>query len=188
MRTHVALLAGVNVGGHNRLVMSDLREIVMALGLSDVATHIQSGNVVFSSLESGATKLAVTLEEAIADRAGVRPGVVVLSHAQFRAVVDQNPYPQETNPKFLHVDFHRDRIRPDVVAAVTAAEQRAGSKGSRDEATVIGRVLYMRTPDELGRSKLAAELSRPREAMTNGAVNTMRNWASVTRLMVLLDE
>lgn len=187
MRTHVGLLRGINVGGHNRLAMADLREIVMALGFRDVETYIQSGNVVFTCAEFNLAELSTKLEQAIADRSDVRPGVVVLSRAQFKSVVANNPYPQEANPKCLHVVFHKEQIDPDTVNAVAEAVQRARSKGSLDEATVLGSSLYMRTPDGLGRSVLAAELTRlPASTATDG-VNTMRNWATVTRLRSLLD-
>ncbi|WMY79702.1 DUF1697 domain-containing protein [Citricoccus sp. I39-566] len=188
MRTHVGLMRGINVGGHNRLAMSDLREIVAGLGFSDVVTYIQSGNVVFSSVETDGTTLSTKLEQAIADRSSVRTGVVVLSRPRLRSVVADNPYPGETNPKFLHVVFHRDQISPATAETVTAAVRRARDRGSHDEATVIGRSLYLRTPDGLGRSVLAAELSRPPAATAIEAVNTMRNWATATRLMALLDD
>src|SRR5579862_6190045 len=77
--THVALLRGINVGGQSRVAMSDLREIVASLGHDDVATYIQSGNVVFSSPSADVTRLADDLEEAISGRLGLRPAVVVLT-------------------------------------------------------------------------------------------------------------
>ena len=186
MRTHVALLRGVNVGGHNRLPMADLRRIVESLGHDDVATYIQSDNVVFGSSETDPERLAATLEHAIADSVGVRPGVVVLSRSQLESVVADNPYPQEDDPKRLHVVLHRAPISPDAAAVVTEAEQRARDKGSRDEATVLGSSLYLRTPDGLGRSVLADLLTRGPAARTHRAVTTMRNWATVTALVALL--
>lgn len=186
MRTHVALLRGINVGRHNRLAMADLRRIVEGLGFDAVATYIQSGNVVFSSGATGSLALADTIERAIADGSPVTPGVVVVARDELRSVVAQNPYPDETNPKFLHVVFHREPVPAASVAAVREAEQLARAKGSRDEATVTGRSLYLHTPDGLGRSVLAELLSRP--AAARDVVTTMRNWATVTRLMAMLDE
>src|SRR6476660_9123891 len=49
MSTWVVLLRGVNVGGANRLAMADLRNLVTALGHTEVSTYIQSGNVVLRS-------------------------------------------------------------------------------------------------------------------------------------------
>src|ERR1700733_2622810 len=73
VRTHVALLRGINVGTQTRIAMSDLREIVASLGHEDVATYIQSGNVVFTSPEADATRLADDLEAAISARVGLHP-------------------------------------------------------------------------------------------------------------------
>lgn len=187
MRTHVGLLSGVNVGKHNQLAMSDLRDIAERLGYGDVATYIRSGNVVFGSPGRGALELALELEAAIEESTDVRTRVVVLSRDELAAVVSSNPYPQETDPKRLHAVFHRDPIGPDEVAAVRAAEERASAKGSRDEATARGACLYLRTPDGLGRSVLAAELGRRCGSGAQQPVQTMRNWATVTRLLEMLD-
>jgi uncharacterized protein (DUF1697 family) len=184
---HVALLRGINVGGHNKVAMTDLRDVVTSLGHKDVATYIQSGNVVFHSAEDDTTRLADALEHQIAERLGVRSSVVVLSRDELARVIADNPYPQETDPKCLHAVFRRHEMSPDAIAAVAVAQQRAHDKGSRDEATVIGRILYLRTPDGLGRSELAAQLARSGAATTSDTAGTARNWATVTKLMALLD-
>ena len=63
MPTHVALLRGINLGGHNKVAMADLRTVVASLGHGDVATYIQSGNVVFGSRGSSLTELTDRIEE-----------------------------------------------------------------------------------------------------------------------------
>jgi uncharacterized protein (DUF1697 family) len=188
VRTHVALLRGINVGGRNKVSMTDLREIVTSLGHTEVATYIQSGNVVFTSPETDTATLASALEREIAKRLEVRPSVVVLSREQLAQVIADNPYPQETNPRCLHAVFRLQEMNSDEIAAVAAAEQRARDKGSRDEAAVVGRTLFLRTPDGLGRSELAAQLARSGAAMAPKGSGTARNWATVTRLMALLDD
>jgi uncharacterized protein (DUF1697 family) len=186
MRTHVALLRGVNVGGA-KLAMTDLREVVASLGHDDVATYIQSGNVVFTSPQADTAALADALEREIASRTDVQPSVVVLSRDQLAQVIAANPYPGEDNPRFLHAVFRRSEMTPGELSAVAAAEERARAKGSPDEATVIGATLYLHTPAGLGRSELAAQLSRAGGAMGARSGGTARNWATVTRLMSLLD-
>jgi uncharacterized protein (DUF1697 family) len=185
--THVALLRGVNVGGRNKVAMADLREVVTGLGHTDVATYIQSGNVVFTSVDADTTTLAAALERAIAKNLGVRPKVVVLSRQELAQVVADNPYPDETNPKSLHAVFRNEEMGPEDVAAVAAAQQRAREKGSRDEAQVVGRTLFLRTPDGIGRSELAAQLARTGGARTDDAAGTARNWATVCKLLALCD-
>jgi hypothetical protein len=76
MPTHVALLRGINVGGRNRVAMADLREVVLGRGHTEVATCIQSGNVVFTSEEADTATIAAALERAIAEHLGVRPKVI----------------------------------------------------------------------------------------------------------------
>lgn len=187
MRTHVALLRGVNVGGRNRLAMADLRDVVASLGHTDVATYIQSGNVVLTSAEPDAERIAAGLEAALAERTGVAAGVVVLTRDALARVVAGNPYPEETDPQRLHVVFHRGGAHDGAAAALAAAEQRARER-SRDRATVVDGTVYLHTPDGLGRSELAAQLSRPAVAREVGDTATTRNWATVLRLRSMLDE
>lgn len=188
MRTHLALLRGINVGGQAKVPMAELREVVTSLGHQDVATYIQTGNVVFTSPHADSIRLADELEEAISRRFGLRPGVVVLTRDELVRVIADNPYPEAASPRLLHAVFRRDEPSAEQLTGIEAAGQRARDKGSRDEATVIGRTLYLHTPDGFGRSELAAQLSRARQAMAPAGGGTARNWATVTRLMSLLDD
>jgi len=185
MPSHIALLRGINVGGHNKVAMADLRAVVSSLGHTDVATYIQSGNVVFTSPESNCRSLAVALERAIADALGVQPAVVVLTCDALAQVVAANPFPDEIDPKRLHAAFRMEEPGPDEVDGVAAAVDRARAKGSADEASLVGRTLYLRTPDGLGRSLLAVELSRARGALAARSSATMRNWATVSKLLAM---
>jgi len=184
MARYLALLRGINVGGHNKVAMKDLRDVAVALGHTDVATYIQSGNMVFTSAESDATSLADGLEREIEARLRVRPIVVVLSEPELAQVIADNPFPAELNPKCLHAVFRRDEIGKTDIEMVAAAVQRARESGSRDDAAVVGRTLFLRTPDGLGRSELAAHLARSK-VQTSG---TARNWATVTTLKAMLGE
>ena len=179
MPTHVALLRGINVGGHNRVAMADLREVVTSLGHTDVATYIQSGNVVFTSKEADTKVLARALERSIAENLSVRPRVVVLSRDELAQVLADNPYPDETNPKCVHAVFANEDLGPGVAADVAVAPQRVKEKGSRDEAQVVGRTLFLHTPDGIGRSELAAQPTRTAGALPTHGGGTARNGATV---------
>lgn len=185
MPTHVALLRGINVGGRNRVAMADLRALVTSLAHTDVATYIQSGNVVFTSTQTDTTAIAAALEHAIAESLRVRPTVVVLSRDTLSRVVADNPYPDETNPKFLHAAFTSAQLGSDALAVIATAQQRATDKGSRDEATVLGHTLYLHTPDGLGHSELAAQLARTGGPLAAAGSATVRNWATVTKLLAM---
>lgn len=183
MLRYLALLRGINVGGHNKVAMADLRDLAAGLGYADPTTYIQSGNLLFSCAETDTATLADALEREIASRLGVRPAVVVLSREELKQVIADNPFPDETNPKCLHAVFRRDEVGSDGIAAVAALVQRAREAGSSDDAVVVGRTLFLRTPDGLGRSELAAQLARSSVQVTG----TARNWATVTKLMGMLE-
>lgn len=187
MRTHVGLLRGVNVGGRNLLSMADLRGAAADAGFASIATLVQSGNVVFSAPDDEPALVAAALEQAIAERSEVRPAVIAVPRQTLRNVVDGNPFPQDLDPKRLHVGFYRDV--PDAAAriAIHEAAERAACRGARDQIGIDGACVFLRTPDGLGRSILAAELGRAHVVRATG-VSTMRNWSTVTRLMALLEE
>ena len=182
MPTHVALLRGINVGGHNRVPMPELRTLMTELGHTDVATYIQSGNAVFTSDEADTIKLADELRQAIADQLSVDCGVVVITEAELQQVIDDNPFPAEDNPKALHAVFRRAELTADERAKITQAQERAKAKGCQDEAVIVGRTMFLHTPDGLGRSELSAQLARTAASKTG----TARNWATVRKLRAML--
>lgn len=185
MATHVALLRGVNVGGR-KLAMADLRAIVEAAGHADVKTYIQSGNVVFTAAAGrGASdgELASAIEAGIEERLGMRAAVVVVSRNDLEQAVAADPYPAEEDPRYVHLIFFAEPPDPAHRERVAAAQASVAAKGSRDEATVIGRVLYLHTPDGFGRSELGAVLTK---AGKQGPVGTARNRSTVRKLLDLL--
>lgn len=183
--THIALLRGINVGGRNRVAMADLRETVTSLGHRDVATYIQSGNVAFTADGTDTAKLAAALEQAIERRLGVAARAVVLSHAELTEVARANPYADEPNPKAVHAVFLAAEPDRRLAEAVTAAVEQAAGKGTRDTARILGRTLYLHTPDGYGRSELAATIMRV-TGRPQGPSGTARNWATVTKLLAML--
>lgn len=190
MRTHVALLRGINVVGRNKVAMAGLREVVATLGHGEVVTYIQSGNVVFASSDpaAGDADLADALEAAVSARLGVRPTVVVLSRRDFGKVVRGNPFTQVLDPKTLHAVFFRTPPSVDGIRAVHAAVERARSRGSPDDARVVGRALYLWTPEGFARSVLRAELERGGKLKTPMPEGTARNWSTVGALAGLLGQ
>ena len=192
MASHVALLRGINVGGRNKIPMADLREVVAALGHTGVTTYIQSGNVLFSTAETDTAKLAAALESAIAGRFGIWASVVVLSRDELAAVLAANPYPDEPNPRLVHVVFLNAEPPQDVLDRIAAAESAAAAKGSRDTVRAAGPALFLHTPDGFGTSELAQVLFRiispPGKKQAPGLAATARNWATATKLLALCED
>lgn len=173
--------------------MADLRGVVTSLGHTDVMTYIQSGNVLFTPrpANGGAAgrpdpaALAAELERAIADSIGVRARAVVLSGEELGRCVHDNPYPDEANPKLLHAVFLPEVPGPGLAAWVAGAERQARAKGSRDEAQVLGRTVYLHTPDGYPGSELRRVLARAGGPTSAALAGTARNWATVNRLAKL---
>lgn len=187
MPTHIALLRGINLAGRNKVAMADLRRVVSSLGHTDVTTYIQSGNVIFTpAREKDPAALAGELERAIAAALGVSPRVVVLSRDQLAQIVRDNPYPEEENPRAVHAIFLGGEPGPELADAVADAQRQAASKGSRDTAQVVGRTLFLHTPDGFGRSELAAALVA--RAGRVDSTGTARNWATVTKLLAMCQD
>jgi uncharacterized protein (DUF1697 family) len=184
MPSHVALLRGVNVGGR-KVVMAELRQVVASLGHTDVATYIQSGNVIFTATQSDTDALARAMEAAIAVALGMQVAVVVLARAALAEVIRVNPYPAEPNPRFVHGVFLPADPGQTTLAGVQAAVRQVAEQGSRDEATLIGRTMYLHTPDGFGRSALATALLAKRSSPV--VAGTARNWATITKLLALCD-
>jgi uncharacterized protein (DUF1697 family) len=185
--THVALLRGINVGGRNKVAMADLRAVLTSLGHADVATYIQSGNVVFSTGGTDSALLAAGIEDAIGRALDVRPRVVVVSRAELAQMVRNNPYSAETNPKSVHVVFLGEDPAAGMVNAVAEAQRQAALKGGRDTAQFAGRTLFLHTPDGYGRSELAVLLARAGGPTSARGGGTARNWATVTKLLAMCE-
>ena len=192
MASHVALLRGINVGGRNKVPMKDLREVVTSLGHTGVTTYIQSGNVLFSTADTDTAKLAAALESAISERFGIWSSVVVLSRDQLTGVLAGNPYPDEPNPRLVHVVFLNAEPPGDLLDHIAAAESAVAAKGSRDTVQAAGHALYLHTPDGFGTSELAQVVFRiigaPAKNKQPGLAATARNWATATKLLSMCEE
>ncbi|HEY8981698.1 MAG TPA: DUF1697 domain-containing protein [Streptomyces sp.] len=176
--TYAALLRGINVGGHRKLPMADLRTLMEGLGHDAVRTHLQSGQAVFTASDGDETSLAAELEAAVEKRFGFTVDVIVRDHAYLKAIVDDCPFPAaDLQPKQLHVTYFSAPVTPDRFAEI---DQQARLP---EEFRLGDRALYLYAPDGLGRSKLAEQLARPR--LTKGLIATARNWNTVVKLAEL---
>jgi uncharacterized protein (DUF1697 family) len=184
MPTHIALLRAVNVGGR-KVTMADLRRVVAAIGHGDVATYIQTGNILFTTTQSDTEALARSMESAIAESFNIMAPVIVLARDTLAQVITDNPYPAEPNPRFVHAVFLPADPDEAAHAWVSKAASQAAELGSRDEATVLGRTLYLHTPEGFGSSGLVTALLMRRSSPV--AAGTARNWATVTKLLALCD-
>jgi uncharacterized protein (DUF1697 family) len=89
--TYVAFLRGVNVGGNSIVSMAAIKEALVALGLSDVRTYINSGNVIFATRASDVQKLTGRIEKALEQHTGIAIKVLVMDHKTLKKIVDSIP-------------------------------------------------------------------------------------------------
>jgi uncharacterized protein (DUF1697 family) len=175
----IAMLRGVNVGGHNKIKMEVLREICASLKCKNPQTHLQSGNVVFHTDVQDSDRLTKTLEALIDKKLGFRPAVLLRTIPEFQAAITRNPFAKRKaiDPSKLVVTFlgaEPNKAARDALLAMDIAPE---------EMHVTGRELYVYFPDGQARPKI----SWPRVERIVGPSYTSRNWNTVTRLLVLAE-
>ncbi|MDP9345148.1 MAG: DUF1697 domain-containing protein [Actinomycetota bacterium] len=172
MARHVALLRGINVGGHRRISMPELRDVLEAAGYEDVVTLLQSGNVVVKA-KGSAKALGPALETLIERELDADPLVVVRTHRELGSVIDRNPFPEAVEqPRLLQVSFLS--AEP---GAAAVQEIETGDWGP-DSVAFSGREIYASYPEGMNNSKLGRALTDRRLGVTA----TARNWNTVLKL------
>ncbi|MCA9919167.1 MAG: DUF1697 domain-containing protein [Anaerolineales bacterium] len=173
MSTIIALLRGINVGGHNKLPMKELKAVLATLGLANVQTYIQSGNVVFQSDRTDLAALAEEIGAAIERSHGFAPQIMLLRLADLATAVSQTPYPAtDEQHKTLHFYFLESAPPDPDLASLEAL------KSATEQFALKDAVFYLYAPDGIGRSKLAAKVER-----ALGVAATARNWRTVSTLL-----
>jgi uncharacterized protein (DUF1697 family) len=179
MTTYLALLRGVNVGGHKLVAMADLRDLLTRLGFADARSLLQSGNLVFSSERRRSTAaLERTLEQETARRLGVQSDFLVRSAGEWRAAIASNPLPEEAkrDPSHFLVVFLKQTPAANGVATL----QRAIT--GREVVRLNGREAYCAYPDGIGRSRLTHVILEKHLGRGTG-----RNWNTVLKLAALAE-
>jgi uncharacterized protein (DUF1697 family) len=176
MTRYVALLRAVNVGGRT-LPMAALRELCAGLGWEDVATYIQSGNVVFATAGK-ADALETGLEQAIAAKFGFEAPAMVRTAAEWRTLLAANPFPKEAEAEPNRVFVGVPKRPP----ADGAAERIAAKAAAGERIKEAGGALWLHYPQGAGASKLTPTLI-DRAA---GCPVTARNWRTASKLAEML--
>lgn len=175
MGIQIALLRGINVGGRNIVPMAQLRESLGAMGLGDVRTYIQSGNVVFESGRAPGRRLVADMQKAIEKDFGCAPAIRLLSAEALTKAVDGNPFADRDGAeKSVHLMFLASA--PDETSLARAEALAADS----EDCALRGDVFYLYAPHGVGRSKL---LKGAEKAL--GVEATARNLRTVRKILAL---
>jgi uncharacterized protein (DUF1697 family) len=176
MTTRLALIRGINVGGHRLVPMPALRGLLAQLGLGEARSILQSGNLVFRSAARPA-ELERLLERQTAKRLGLRTHYFIRTGAEWKAIIAGNPFAEAAarDPGHLVVIFFKQTPAPEKVAALRAAIV------GREAFESAGRHAYVVYPDGIGRSRLTPALIESKL----GIQGTGRNWNTVRKLGAL---
>lgn len=172
------MLRGINLGSKRRVPMADLRALFTEAGYEDVATYVQSGNVVLRTSAPG-DQLEHESTRLVSERFGFEVPVVVRTRTELARVVKQDPHGAVVDdPKRYQVTFLSQTL--DAATAARVTELAAGPEAI----AIRGREIYVWHPDGVARSKLSSELAGHRLGVTA----TARNWTTVTALLAMAQE
>lgn len=175
MKTYIALLRGINVGGHHSLPMKELKVVLEKIGCVGVQTYIQSGNAVFRRALTEPGRLSEQLAAAVSRSHGFEPRVLVRALAELESAAAGNPFPEaDENPKSLHLFFLSERAKKPDLKALESLKARTERFVLKDK------TFYLHTPGGFGTSKLAERAER-----LLGVDATARNWRTVKALLAM---
>lgn len=174
--THIALLRGINVSGHNLIPMAELRALCEDLGFRDVRSYIQSGNLVFEA-GRGSSEIETVLERGIRSRFQVSIPVIVRTSAHWAEILNGNPFPDAAalEPNRVLLALSKETPKP---GAAVALQNRAAA-GERVEQ--VGDALWIHYASGIGRSKLSPDVL---DKLVGSPV-TGRNLRTVSRIAEL---
>ena len=168
------MLRGINVSGQRMIKMADLKALYSSLGLNDVETYIQSGNVVFHASNVDAKRLSATIEHALMKQFGYPVSVFVRNKTEFKNIIGNNPFLKQKNIDLakLHVTFLAQQPLGKIIEDLYRIEY-----GS-DQFVSYGREIYLHCPGGYGKTKLNNHFFEIKLSVKA----TTRNWNTVTTL------
>src|ERR1700675_4115450 len=174
--THIALLRGINVGGHRMVGMTNLRNFLTELGFEHVRSLLQSGNLVFGSRSRFGAELERYLEMEASKRLALEVDIYARTAGEWKSGVRQNPFRKEPqrDPAHLIVLFLKNAPAPKDVALLQA------DISGPELVKAKGKQAYIFYPNGQGRSKLTNAMIERRIGRGTG-----RNWNTVMKLDVI---
>ena len=171
-QTYISMLRGINVGGHRKVKMDDLKALYENLQLENVTTYIQSGNVVFQSNIQSCKALADLISKQIHQQFQLDVPVIVKSIEEFNDVHENNPFiAQNRDVEKLYVIFLSDNVNGIVVEEI--------NKYSGDDLFIIYKsVIYLFCTNGYGKTKLTNTFFEKKLKI----IATTRGWTTVSKL------
>jgi len=174
MNVYIALLRGINVGGHKKILMADLRELLTKSGLENVQTYIQSGNIVFHSFEKNKQILELKIHESIKEQFEFEVSVLVKSNSELQQIFDNCPFVEEKKQNSYFTMLHD---KPAEALVIEASEKIY--KG--EEYYIINDCIYFYCAKGYGQAKFNINFFE-RKLKTSA---TARNYKTIVKLLSL---
>jgi uncharacterized protein (DUF1697 family) len=180
MATYIALVRGINIGGHKKTAMADLRELLMRMEFEDTQSLLNSGNLVFRSKTLATGNLEQRLEVEAKKRLSLESPFFVRTTQEWQSIIAHNPFPEEAerDPSHLAVMFFKSAPEPGAVKALQKII--TGPEVIRAE----GRQAYIIYPDGFARTRLTNALID----LKLGTTGTGRNWNTVLKLAAIFSK
>ena len=177
MKTHLALLRGINVSGHNMIKMDALKTMLEMVGFQKVQTYIQSGNVFVTTEEENPAKVGFTIKQEIFKVFGHDVPVIVIGKDDLQACVNQNPFLEEkgVDAKKLYVAFVSKELSSNAIHELKISQFKP------DEARVMGNQIFIKYAVGAGKTRLDQKYIEKKLNVTA----TIRNWNTVNALLEL---
>jgi uncharacterized protein (DUF1697 family) len=178
MTIYIALLRGINVGGHNKIKMADLRGALEGLGLNKVQTYIQSGNIVFESEIAEEKTLSSLIQQGIATHFGLTISVILRTAEEFKQIIRDCPYDKDslTEGESIHCCLLNEAPSQKEIDLLVQTDN------GKDEYQIIGREIYVYFHQSMLDSKLSNQFQKFRIPVT------MRNWNTMNKLLAMVSE
>jgi uncharacterized protein (DUF1697 family) len=178
MAVYISLLRGINVAAQKSIKMADLKALYEDLGLGNVKTYIQSGNVIFTSDETVA--LQPKIREAIKEKFGFSVELIVCSIPDWRRLIAANPFTKggDRDSKYMHLTL-LDKI-PDAKIIDGLGEVKTGEA---EEYAIVDDAVYFYAPSGYGITKLSNNFWE-KKLKVNA---TTRNWNTVNKLLEMAE-
>jgi len=170
----LSMLRGINVGGKNKVTMRLLKQELASLGLDEVQTYVQSGNVVFTTKLSAAD-VKTKIERAIKSKFGFDVLVFIRSGKELADVITNSPYRQKDETK-LHITFLSQKPKEIPIHDIDSA------KSGAEEFSISGKEIYLFCPYGYGVTKLSNNFFERKLKVEA----TTRNWRTVNALLSML--
>jgi uncharacterized protein (DUF1697 family) len=174
MPIYAAMLRGINVGGHKKIKMDELRAALEKMGLQKVKTYIQSGNVIFQAPKTAPAALSKKIEKQILADFGHSVSVLTRTADEIEQTITNNPLLKERgiDETKLHVMFLSEMPSAEAIKQLTALT------AAPDQFRHIGHALYFYLPNGMSESVLMKKLVD----RVLGVITTTRNWRTVNTL------